>query len=54
MLIEHRRTKTLHIIGGTQDAYGCVLLSRMSEVFLFCFAVQFCFHLGHANNYTYQ
>ena len=54
MLIEDRCTKTVQIIGGAQDAYNCVLLARMHEVLPFCFAVQFCFHLGHWHNYTYQ
>jgi hypothetical protein len=30
------------------------LLARMHEVLLFCFAVHFCFHLGHEDNYAYQ
>ncbi len=53
MLIEHRCTKTVQIIGGAEDVYHCVLLARMNGV-LFCYAVRFCIHLGHWHNYTYQ
>ena len=32
MLIEHRCTKTVQIIGGAEDVYHCVLVARMNGV----------------------